>query len=876
MEEKAVPHVVPDMRLRHMHVRACWGSQMLSDSGNVLVKDENVFFAIIGKRLCELKGNVSVAGKYMYPHMSFVQKVLCIAQSTDKSLLGASVCEVDDVKTGLVKAGVLVYGTDHSVGIHRHPKYMQFLPDKYLGARHALGLTFSPDSSYMACYTNLVNDGIFVYDWMLEQLTTQIPISNPINFISFNPGDSSRMCVTGTDELFEFWHWKKSGSHIAPIPNLPDLDCAAYTFHVWLEKAVVLAGTDDGQIVLVQGVEVKLVMNAFGPNALSESSDVAVVGILFREETNTIVVIGEDARMSIFELSKGDVNSRRQGTQLTLLSRHYIAPTSVQIVSRHVVDAHWALTKANSMLLVIGFKCSVEYFEPQRVDYVGDPSVSQLLKPSGTVYDGHTGGINMAALPTRTTNMLTVSSDDSTVRVWNMARENGAVPVSEVYYERQNEMPQCVALHPSGRVVAFGLDESVKEYAILNNSLELLHTMGIRNSLSSKSNESIVNIFAASVVQYSNGGHLLAVATGKYVQIFARSEVDYSRIRAGVSKRVMDLTEHGGNVTNILFSKDDSTIYTSALDGSVFQWNFKWGSVEGRAAGSYQKGAAIMMALSPLTQTLAVLCEVSVDGAPTEATRRFSSRRGSVMNKQNSFSDEGGDGGGGGPLSRGSSSNGLRGQGSMNDLGSPTTLGRRNAHTPKTFRKSSSQYLSLWEGGQVTDLATVMELTSHVVSLVFTAVQGADELQSTEYCFMGLSDGSVLISIMPLVVCKVSVETIPDTISVPGTPVSTASAVATTREQDTFDESTAKSIRLPLCSAAVNVLVASRSGYWVGVFSADGSMYLLATTRGITAQDMSEALSMECGVVMTDEGNLSSQLQRIEDLEGKVTDSKHR
>ena len=154
---------------------------------------------------------------------------------------------------------------------------------------------------------------------------------------------------------------------------------------------------------------------------------------------------------------------------------------------------------------------------------------------------------------------------------------------------------------------------------------------------------------------------------------------------------------------------------------------------------------------------------------------------------------------------------------------------------------------------------------------------------------MGLSDGSVLISIMPLVVCKVSVETIPDlilpkgvmpggggTISVPGTPVSTASAVETTREQDTFDESTAKSIRLPLCSAAVNVLVASRSGYWVGVFSADGSMYLLATTRGITAQDMSEALSMECGVVMTDEGNLSSQLQRIEDLEGKVTDSKHR
>ena len=99
MEEKAVPHVVPDMRLRHMHVRASWGSQMLSDSGNVLVKDENVFFAIIGKRLCELKGNVSVAGKYMYPHMPFVQKVLCIAQSTDKSLMGIWVVSCSNIQS---------------------------------------------------------------------------------------------------------------------------------------------------------------------------------------------------------------------------------------------------------------------------------------------------------------------------------------------------------------------------------------------------------------------------------------------------------------------------------------------------------------------------------------------------------------------------------------------------------------------------------------------------------------------------------------------------------------------------------------------------------------------------------------------------------
>ena len=187
----------------------------------------------------------------------------------------------------------------------------------------------------------------------------------------------------------------------------------------------------------------------------------------------------------------------------------------MQILSRSLRDASWALVNPNSMQMALTFNGSLEIFEPQRVDYVGDPTVSQLLAPMRTVFDGHVGGINMACLPTRTTNMATASTDDLSVRVWSMDRENGQVPVAEVFYERKNELPLCMCMHPTGRFVAFGCDEDVKEYAILNSELTLVQTMGIRNSLASKSNDSLVNIFAASVVTYSNGGHLIAVATGK-------------------------------------------------------------------------------------------------------------------------------------------------------------------------------------------------------------------------------------------------------------------------------------------------------------------------------------------------------------------------
>ena len=86
----------------------------------------------------------------------------------------------------------------------------------------------------------------------VEQLVAQVPIRNSISFVTFNPRDAARIAVTGADELCEFWHYSSRNAHIAPISHLPDIDGAAYTHHVWLENTVVLAGTDDGRVVLIQ------------------------------------------------------------------------------------------------------------------------------------------------------------------------------------------------------------------------------------------------------------------------------------------------------------------------------------------------------------------------------------------------------------------------------------------------------------------------------------------------------------------------------------------------------------------------------------------------------------------------------------------------
>jgi hypothetical protein len=58
-------------------------------------------------------------------------------------------------------------------------------------------------------------------------------------------------------------------------------------------------------------------MSAFGSTAVSETSDVPVVAILHRPETNTVVVLGEDARMSVYELKNGaKTNSKNKAMQV--------------------------------------------------------------------------------------------------------------------------------------------------------------------------------------------------------------------------------------------------------------------------------------------------------------------------------------------------------------------------------------------------------------------------------------------------------------------------------------------------------------------------------------------------------------------------------
>ncbi|CAM9787634.1 unnamed protein product [Scytosiphon promiscuus] len=79
--------------------------------------------------------------------------------------------------------------------------------------------------------------------------------------------------------------------------------------------------------------------------------------------------------------------------------------------------------------------------------------------------------------------------------------------------------------------------------------------------------EPVVNCDPVSAVHYSPGGHLLAVVTGKVVQVLGV----YSSAAGGRLGRVQTLSGHASDVSSFCWGADDRRCWTAA-DGYIFEW----------------------------------------------------------------------------------------------------------------------------------------------------------------------------------------------------------------------------------------------------------------------------------------------------------------
>ena len=116
----------------------------------------------------------------------------------------------------------------------------------------------------------------------------------------------------------------------------------------------------------------------------------------------------------------------------------------------------------------------------------------------------------------------------------------------EVYKEFQEEA-YSVSLHPSGLFILVGFADKLRLFTILIDDLRPFKEFPIRGCRET---------------MFSNGGHLFAAVHGNVIQLF--STVTFENLT--------NLKGHNGKVRQLVWSPDDTRLFSCGMDGAVYEW----------------------------------------------------------------------------------------------------------------------------------------------------------------------------------------------------------------------------------------------------------------------------------------------------------------
>jgi len=164
--------------------------------------------------------------------------------------------------------------------------------------------------------------------------------------------------------------------------------------------------------------------------------------------------------------------------------------------------------------------------------------------PGGT----HEGAIIDSSLCQQKPLLATVGAD-RTVRIWNYLKWH-----CELCQGFQSDDPTCVSIHPSGTQIIVGLRERIRMYNIMVEELNLFRELPLKGCRQ---------------LEFCNGGHMFAACHGQMISVYQT----YRYNGATGLENLFNFAGHTSNVSKILWSPNDSFMYSTGLDGNVYGWN---------------------------------------------------------------------------------------------------------------------------------------------------------------------------------------------------------------------------------------------------------------------------------------------------------------
>jgi WD40 repeat protein len=754
------------VRLKSVQQRVTWGGKTSSKlySSNLVILNDNEFVTLAGSNLLLFENGSVLSRKARIVETKDISvlyvKLICV--SKDGKFLAAVLKLAKESDTSEIN--IQVYHTsNHLQENHVKSRLIKYSALTHLRPAESIDTTcvaFSHDSSFLACSTNITSIGIVIFEQykgtVLQTISTEsVPIS-----ISFHPADPNKVLATGEQNLVKFWKFTAKSVHIVNVVGLKR-GSTTFTTHGWiypLAENTIVVGTNTGFITTIQANEQRVqFQQAFGTMA-SGTNSIGVGQILVRGDH--VIVSSTKNLIVLYELRRIVVQKYVGLTAILVPLKFYQISginriCGLQFCFKDSITAYSLLATSEE---------SVSF-----LDIVSDSDLnSSSLKPSTDqgddfplidwkdveatkiLFSFHSGPIQSLNVGLRSKVFITSSFLDCSVRCWYYDEPStfNSSWLIEKFHERIDENPFHVDLHPSGLSISFASESEVREYAICDNQLDLIRKFAVRNPFQGTSGIPVVITQSVSLVKYSQGGHLIAVVTGKIAQIFQLNALEDENSPTSGPFRVMTMCDHANPITDIVFFQNDSKVITTSSDGSVYSWTV---GATTRSSEFVQKGlAASKIAVSrnhKSSPTIIVAFEnltgeTGLTTADMIKRRRLSSFASRKISS--SFSE----------------STDIRGSKNTTDLAAiasafvrdfetrgatPDTPAARPVAGPKSF-------VAMWTN-DVSPTPTVIQVETPVRSIAIGRVGFPD---SYDLCVLGLVDGRILISLLPLPYIEIS------------------------------------------------------------------------------------------------------------------------
>ena len=798
---------------------------------------------------------------------------------------------------------------------------------------------FSTDSSLLACATNIAELGVLIFDTVLLTVHAVLGTTTLLRGVSFNPNDASKLCVIGESNTLAMWRISDKAAYLSPVHGLTQNKANINQCLVWFDDSRLLIGGSAGYILLLQGCDqIQPPTWAFGvPHGQDRPSqegyvDSPVMSLLLRGDN--VIACGDLNCVSIFEIKRFGASGANGPTAMLNPLKHVRFPQIKRIIgcvwSSRTITSSYNLTIASPDQLFI-WDSRADMLGSKAGLWTGDGS--QVEKHSVIIHKGkmilplpaavsweeakadrrlcdfHAGAVHSLALSSRTSQFVTASTADTSVRIRDFSKPTGTSFVWTSFADRKDEIPNSVDMHPSGKYVALAGEDDALECIVTDCNVEVVRRIPAKISFTLPNGAPFVNQAPVSLVRYSHAGQYLAVVTGKLAQIYHLYKYTFSAADVSTSLSIaMTMMDHTGPITDLVFSHDDKRLVTTSQDGSIYEWDF--GATSRTPQHEYyMKGIPCTKVAMNNNNLIVAVFNPDPYAYSNNILRRQGTTPAAVTGTPNGgrrsinlgTAASNGDGG----ISRGISSKFSRRTSvsagsaySAQSFESPASRAERGdrasivdvSETDFVAEEESKQscVLVLWKDAVSSQPDMTIKLDTPVLSI---ALGSLDHHDKTDICVLGMSDGRVLISLLPLPL-RVLVPAPQLTRGGIGFDLNTHSAQSTSSKfsgganppsrstqggnkdaEDKgsyLDESHCKVLQLH--RSGVTTVSCSASGLWVFSGGADGCTYLIGTSlRAREIADIPErAKALENEYVITEREALSNIRTRICDVDNLI------